>query len=64
VTPPAKLFLGDDVHAKAGFTCVFCHGGDGTADDQELAHDKKKGFIGAGAATSPRSAALTPTPRS
>jgi len=46
VTPPAKLFLGDDVHAKAGFTCVFCHGGDGTADDQELAHDKKKGFIG------------------
>jgi cytochrome c3-like protein len=46
VTPPVKLFLGDDVHAKAGFTCVFCHGGDGTAEDQELAHDKKKGFIG------------------
>ncbi|HEY6930036.1 MAG TPA: cytochrome c3 family protein [Thermoanaerobaculia bacterium] len=46
VTPPAKLFQGDDVHAKAGFTCVFCHGGDGAASDQELAHDKKKGFIG------------------
>jgi len=45
VTPPAKLFA-DDVHAKAGFTCVFCHGGDPAAEDQEIAHDKKKGFIG------------------
>ena len=45
ITPPAKLFA-DDVHAKAGFTCIFCHGGNGDAQDQELAHDRKKGFIG------------------
>jgi hypothetical protein len=45
VTPPAKLFS-DDVHARAGFTCAFCHGGDASAQDQDVAHDKKKGFIG------------------
>ena len=45
ITPPAKLFA-DDIHARAGFTCVFCHGGDARAQDQEIAHDKKKGFIG------------------
>jgi cytochrome c553 len=45
ITPPAKLFA-DDVHAKAGFTCVFCHGGDGRQEDQEKAHDPAKGFIG------------------
>jgi cytochrome c3-like protein len=45
ITPPAKLFA-DDVHARAGFTCAFCHGGDASAEDQEVAHDKKKGFIG------------------
>ena len=45
ITPPAKLFA-DDVHARAGFTCAFCHGGDASAQDQEVAHDKKKGFIG------------------
>jgi hypothetical protein len=45
VTPPAKLFA-DDVHARSGFTCVFCHGGDSAASDQDLAHSAKKGFIG------------------
>jgi hypothetical protein len=45
ITPPAKAFA-DDIHAKAGFTCVFCHGGDATAQDQEAAHDRKKGFLG------------------
>jgi hypothetical protein len=45
ITPPAKLFA-DDIHARAGFTCAFCHGGDASAEDQEVAHDKKKGFIG------------------
>ncbi|HLN80853.1 MAG TPA: hypothetical protein VK392_06645, partial [Thermoanaerobaculia bacterium] len=45
ISPPAKLFA-DDVHAKAGFTCVFCHGGDGRQEDQEKAHDPSKGFIG------------------
>lgn len=45
ITPPVKLFA-DDVHAKAGFTCVFCHGGDSRQEDQEKAHDAAKGFIG------------------
>lgn len=45
VSPPAKLFA-DDVHARAGFTCVFCHGGDALQEDQEKAHDRAKGFIG------------------
>ena len=46
LTPPAKLFGGDDVHARAGFTCVFCHGGDASQEDMELAHDRKKGWRG------------------
>ena len=46
VTPPAKLFSGDDVHARAGFTCAFCHGGDASQEDQEKAHDAKKGWRG------------------
>jgi hypothetical protein len=45
ITPPARAFA-DDIHAKSGFTCVFCHGGDANAQDQELAHDRKKGFLG------------------
>jgi hypothetical protein len=45
VTPPAKGFA-DDVHAKAGFTCANCHGGDPSSEDQEVAHDRKKGFRG------------------
>ncbi len=46
ITPPARLFSTDDVHAQAGFTCVFCHGGDPKAEDEEKAHDRKKGFLG------------------
>jgi hypothetical protein len=45
VSPPAKAFA-DDVHARAGFTCAFCHGGDSTQEDQALAHDARKGFLG------------------
>ncbi len=45
VTPPVKSFA-DDVHARAGFTCVFCHGGDLRQEDQEGAHDRRKGFLG------------------
>ncbi|MGH9369169.1 MAG: cytochrome c3 family protein [Thermoanaerobaculia bacterium] len=45
LTPPARAFA-DDVHAHSGFTCVFCHGGDATKLDQDLAHDAKKGFRG------------------
>jgi hypothetical protein len=47
LTPPAKAFSGgDDVHSRAGFTCVFCHGGDPTKEDMDEAHDRKKGWIG------------------
>jgi hypothetical protein len=45
VSPPAKLFA-DDIHARSGFTCASCHGGDPNAQDQDLAHDRKKGFRG------------------
>jgi hypothetical protein len=45
VSPPAKLFA-DDIHARSGFTCASCHGGDPRAQDQDLAHDPKKGFRG------------------
>jgi Cytochrome c3 len=45
VTPPAKAFA-DDIHARSGFTCASCHGGDPRTDDQETAHDPRKGFRG------------------
>lgn len=45
LTPPARA-AGDDVHARNGFTCVFCHGGDAAQEDQALAHDPRKGFRG------------------
>ncbi|MGE5276328.1 MAG: hypothetical protein ACM3SU_04980 [Acidobacteriota bacterium] len=45
LTPPARA-VSDDVHYRAGFTCVFCHGGDGTQMDQDRAHDARKGFRG------------------
>ena len=45
-TPPAKAFRKEDVHAKAGFTCANCHGGDPAQEDMDAAHDAKKGFIG------------------
>ena len=45
LTPPARAAR-DDVHARNGFTCVFCHGGDAAQEDQALAHDPKKGFRG------------------
>jgi hypothetical protein len=45
LTPPASAFA-HDVHARAGFTCASCHGGDPGEEDQERAHDGKKGFHG------------------
>ncbi len=45
VSPPARAFA-DDVHARSGFTCTACHGGDPRAQDQDVAHDPKKGFRG------------------
>jgi predicted CXXCH cytochrome family protein len=46
LSPPARSFQKDDVHAKAGFTCANCHGGDPAQEDMDAAHDRKKGFIG------------------
>jgi predicted CXXCH cytochrome family protein len=36
----------NDVHRARGFTCVDCHGGDGTTDDPIAAMDPKRGFKG------------------
>ena len=36
----------DDVHAKAGLTCVSCHGGNSITDDISLAKDPAQGFVG------------------
>jgi hypothetical protein len=45
LTPPASAFA-DDVHAHAGLSCANCHGGDPRAEDQDAAHDRRKGFVG------------------
>lgn len=45
LSPPARAFA-HDVHARAGFTCASCHGGDPDQEDQDKAHDAKKGFHG------------------
>jgi len=46
---PAQA-MRDDVHAKAGFSCASCHGGDPEVeivnDEQDRAMDPDKGFIG------------------
>lgn len=45
LSPPARAFA-NDIHARTGFTCASCHGGDPDAQDQDLAHSVKKGFRG------------------
>ena len=45
ITPPARQFA-EDIHAHAGLTCAGCHGGDPRSEDQEAAHDPRKGFRG------------------
>ena len=45
ITPPATAFA-EDVHAHAGLTCAGCHGGDPRAEDQDVAHDRRRGFRG------------------
>ena len=42
---PAKVF-DEDIHARKGFGCVSCHGGDPTAEGME-SMDPDKGYIGA-----------------
>ena len=36
-----------DIHARHGFTCADCHGGDREADDPEKAMSRRRGFSGA-----------------
>ena len=35
-----------DVHFKHGLSCVGCHGGDASSDDEEVAMDEDAGFLG------------------
>jgi len=42
---PAARFK-NDVHARAGFHCTDCHGGDRTSDDPTQAMSTAKGFAG------------------
>ena len=36
----------NDIHARQGFSCADCHGGDRNADDPEAAMSRAKGFKG------------------
>lgn len=49
LSEPARA-MADDVHAKAGFNCASCHGGDPEIeivnDEYDRAMDPDKGFIG------------------
>lgn len=42
---PAVRFR-NDIHARAGFHCTDCHGGDRTAEDPTQAMSKARGFAG------------------
>lgn len=46
VSAPARDFALADVHRDRGFTCVDCHGGDGTATDKAAAKAPATGFRG------------------
>lgn len=42
---PAKLFA-NDIHARFGFSCADCHGGNRNETDPEAAMSKSRGFVG------------------
>jgi len=42
---PAKAF-GSDIHARHGFRCNDCHGGDADSDDLETSMNASRGFVG------------------
>lgn len=42
---PVKL-MEQDLHSRHGFSCVDCHGGDATVDDEDESMDEAKGFVG------------------
>lgn len=35
-----------DIHSQSGLSCVDCHGGDATSDDEAVAMNPKRGFVG------------------
>jgi predicted CXXCH cytochrome family protein len=41
----SKLYK-EDIHFQKGISCSGCHGGDNTAEDNDAAMSKQKGFIG------------------
>ncbi|HZT28388.1 MAG TPA: cytochrome c3 family protein [Bryobacteraceae bacterium] len=47
---PAAVFS-QDVHARDGFSCSDCHGGDRNTDDPEASMSRARGFIGKPART-------------
>src|SRR5690349_22767203 len=42
---PARAFA-NDIHARFGFSCADCHGGDRNTTDPEAAMNKARGFVG------------------
>ena len=42
---PAKAFA-NDIHARFGFSCADCHGGDRSVTDPEAAMNRAHGFLG------------------
>jgi Cytochrome c3 len=46
IKAPAMAFSDADIHRESGFTCLDCHGGDGTSDTAERAHAAARGFRG------------------
>jgi hypothetical protein len=42
---PAKAFA-NDIHARFGFSCADCHGGDRNATDPQESMSKARGFVG------------------
>lgn len=46
LSAPVEGYL-TDVHREQRFTCVECHGGDGTSDDREVAKSVEAGYVGA-----------------
>lgn len=42
---PAAAFAGD-IHARRGFGCADCHGGDPTQEDPERSMSRARGFLG------------------
>jgi len=42
---PVRL-MEQDIHSRQGLSCVDCHGGDATSDDEDESMDEDRGFVG------------------